>query len=80
MTNRRGRGFKSRHPDDEHVDELARMTCEEGGAAGHRAEWLPNFAATPSAGGRQTHEIRDHVLVRCPTDKDAAFGQRHDPV
>ena len=36
---RRGRGFKSRHPDDEDVRELARETSEEEGVAGRQAEY-----------------------------------------
>ena len=36
---RRGRGFKSRHPDDEDVRELARETSEEEGVRGRQAEY-----------------------------------------
>ena len=36
---RRGRGFKSRHPDDEDVRELARETSEEEGVRDRQAEY-----------------------------------------
>lgn len=36
---RRGRGFKSRHPDDEDVREFARETSEEEGVRGRQAEY-----------------------------------------
>ena len=51
---RRGRGFKSRHPDDEDVRELARETSEEEGVRGRQAEYPDDekaceFARGPSA-------------------------------
>ena len=36
---RRGRGFKSRHPDDEKTHELAHEVFEEEGVAGRQAEY-----------------------------------------
>ena len=43
---RRGRGFKSRHPDDEKTHELAHEVFEEEGVAGRQAEY-PDQGGSP---------------------------------
>ena len=50
---RRGRGFKSRHPDDEDVRELARETSEEEGVRGRQAEYPDD---------EKTHEFAHEVF------------------
>ena len=50
---RRGRGFKSRHPDDEDVRELARETSEEEGVRGRQAEYPDD---------EKTHELAHEVF------------------
>ena len=58
---RRGRGFKSRHPDDEDVRELARETSEEEGVRGRQAEYPEHEVVAVNDGNHFVFEPLDVV-------------------